>query len=249
MASIGHVPEHVPDVWHGGRTLAVRCWRRFATASQGCSWPRRWRPERRRGNPAASSWRERAPPLRRCGRWHRPTASGQPVPGSTPSARSIRTAPAAGEGSRLPSGELPASLLRSRRGFGCRIRSRFSAGSTFSTSSPRFVACSRQPAALRSRRAAVRRGRRLFDGGPAVADAVASAGPQVRMRPTSATVRHGGRRVTEQHAKDPPVKAQLARVLQRRPHAADPRSDRREVPRPPGRPPRPTPSAPGTHRT
>ena len=71
MASMGHVPEHVPDVWHGGRTLAVPAGGGSPRASQGCSWPRRWRSERRRGNPAASSWRERAPPLRWCrGRRH-----------------------------------------------------------------------------------------------------------------------------------------------------------------------------------
>ena len=35
MASIGYVPEQPPDVWHVGRTLAARCWRRFATALAG----------------------------------------------------------------------------------------------------------------------------------------------------------------------------------------------------------------------
>ena len=256
MASMGHVPEHVPDVWHGGRTLAVRSWRRFATGLAGVLLAAALALGEAAGQPGglflegASATATMVPwSPARCGRWYRPTASGQPVPGSTPSARSIRTAPAAGRADPSPAagGRPPADRIRARVPASAPVncRRRCCARGVVRLPDPITLlgwlhlldliaevrgvlpaACSLAfpprcrspwPALVRRWAGRGRCGRICWAASPHAADK--------RYHPPRWPARHPA------HAKDPPVKARLARVLQRPPHAADPRSDRREVPR------------------
>ena len=256
MASIGHVPEHVPDVWHGGRTLAVRCWRRFATGLTGVLLAAALAPGEAAGQPGglflegASATATMVPwSPAQCGR-----GIDLPRPASrcrAPRRQRDRSAqlPPLGEPIPRPRREVDLPPIESERGFPpplrCNCRRRCCARGVVRLPDPITLlgwlhlldliaevrgvlpaACSLTfpprcrspwPALVRRWAGRGRCGRICWAASPHAADK--------RYHPPRWPARHRA------HAKDPPVKAQLARVLQRRPHAADPRSDRREVPR------------------